>query len=325
MGTKSNGMSRREFVKSAGLKATSPPLGTGSLAAFLALVAMVVAGCVSPEEREGFRADAPTLLRPAARKLSGGRADDVVVEADETVADMSLTTGLVRQVAEKSRDAVVSIFVKTKTPYRLRLLPFSPFKGIRMTVPGIGLGSGFFIHPSGYIMTNNHVIEDAEEIRILTSAGTDYGVTVVARDPAYDLALLKAEAPRGYEFRVLPMGDSDAVDAGDMVIAVGNPLGLGHTVTAGIISQTYRNLAGARTTENERHIDFIQTDTAINPGSSGGPLITLTGAWVGVNTAGITQAQGIGFAVSSSQVKEFLDNVRAGKGHRETEDKPAPY
>jgi S1-C subfamily serine protease len=289
---------------------------TGPLAAFLALVAMVVTGCVSPEEREGFRADAPTLLRPAARALRGAQPQEVLLEAEETVADVPVTTGLIKEVAEKSAEPVVSIYVKTRTPYRLRLLPFSPFKGIRMTVPGIGLGSGFFIHPSGYIMTNNHVIEDAEQIRILTSDGVDYGVTVIARDPAYDLALLKAEAPRGYRFRALAMGDSEAIGAGDMVIAVGNPLGLGHTVTAGIISQTYRNITGTQM-QDERHIDFIQTDTAINPGSSGGPLITLAGAWVGVNTAGIVQAQGIGFAVPSGQVREFLDEIRAGKGELE--------
>ena len=286
------------------------------LAALLFLASMAVSGCVSPEEREGFLADAPTMLRPAARTLRGVRFEDLVVESKQTVADVPVTTGLVRQVAEDSRNAVVSIFVKTQTPYRLKLLPFGPFGGIRMQVPGIGLGSGFFIHPSGYILTNNHVIENAEEIRILTSAGTEYGVTVVARDPAYDLALLKAEGPRGYQFGVLAIGDSEAIGAGDMVIAVGNPLGLGHTVTAGIISQTYRSLGGDQA-ENERHIDFIQTDTAINPGSSGGPLITLTGAWVGVNTAGITEAQGIGFAVPSGQARKFLDEIRAGKGEFE--------
>ena len=115
------------------------------------------------------------------------------------------------------------------------------------------------------------------------------------------------------DFKVLPLGDSDTIDAGDMVIAVGNPLGLGHTVTSGIISQTYRNISGDPG-ENSRHVDFIQTDTAINPGSSGGPLITLNGACVGVNTAMIAVAQGIGFAVPSNHVVEFIDNVRAGRG-----------
>lgn len=284
-------------------------------AIFLVLIVVMCTGCISEEARD-FRPDAPMLLRPAAQKLLGTQPQDLVIESKKTVADTPLTTQLVRRVAQKSGDAVVSIYVKTKTPYRLKVLPFSPFRGIRINVPGIGLGSGFFIHPSGYILTNNHVIRHAEKIRILMNDGMDYGVTVLARDPAYDLALLKVEAAVGQRFRVLPMGDSDAVEAGDMVIAVGNPLGLGHTVTAGIISQTFRNLTGAEN-EEARHTEFIQTDTAINPGSSGGPLITLTGAWVGVNTAGIMEAQGIGFAVPSRQVREFLDEIRAGKGELE--------
>jgi serine protease Do len=144
----------------------------------------------------------------------------------------------------------------------------------------------------------------------------DFRATVLARDPAYDLALLKAEAPPRLRFAALPMGDSDAVSTGDMVIAVGNPLGLGHTVTAGIISQMYRNLGG-ESDDEARHADLIQTDTAINPGSSGGPLITLTGAWIGINTAGATRAQGIGFAVPSNQAFEFLSAIRAGQGEPE--------
>jgi len=101
-----------------------------------------------------------------------------------------------------------------------------------------------------------------------------------------------------------------------MVIAIGNPMGLGHTVTQGIVSQTGRNLTG--TPEDPgRHIDFLQTDTAINPGSSGGPLITMTGACIGVNTAGVTQAQGIGFAVPTTLVEEFLEEVCSGKGKLE--------
>ncbi|MHC4558469.1 MAG: S1C family serine protease [Planctomycetota bacterium] len=285
------------------------------LAIFLITGGLVCTGCISEEARE-FRPDAPILLRPAAKKLLRIQSRDLIIETKKTVDNTPLTTQRVRQVAENSRDAVVSIYVKTKTRYRLKILPFSPFGGIPIDVPGIGLGSGFFIHPSGYILTNNHVIEQAKAIRILTSNNKDYDVTIVARDPAYDLALLKIEAPLGETFRVLPMGDSDAVEAGDMVIAVGNPLGLGHTVTAGIISQTFRNLTGVQA-EDAREVEFIQTDTAINPGSSGGPLITLTGAWVGVNTAGITQAQSIGFAVPSSQVREFLDKIRAGEGEFE--------
>ncbi|MHC4206611.1 MAG: S1C family serine protease [Planctomycetota bacterium] len=286
----------------------------------LILIVVMCNGCMSEEER-GFRPDAPILLRPAAKRVVGIQPQDLIVESKSTVTDKPLTTQFIRQVAQESGNAVVSIYVKTQTPYRLRILPFSPFRGIRINVPGIGLGSGFFIHPSGYILTNNHVIENAEKIRILTNDGMDYGVIVLARDPAYDLALLKARAPVDQKFSTLPMGDSDAVEAGDMVIAVGNPLGLGHTVTSGIISQTLRNLTkliGDETeTEDTRHTEFIQTDTAINPGSSGGPLITMTGAWIGVNTAGIMEAQSIGFAVPSRQVQEFLDEVREGKGQLE--------
>jgi serine protease Do len=274
-----------------------------------------VAGCFSPEE-PGFVADSPTLFRPGARLLFGSQQEDVLVVSKTTLVDRPMGTQLVRQVSKKSQPAVVSIFVKSRTPYRFKLIPFSPFKGFRIRVPGIGLGSGFFIHQSGYILTNNHVIENAEQIRVLTSEGKDYGVAVLARDPAYDLALLKVQSSEKVQFPVLGMGNSDEVGAGDMVIAIGNPLGLGLTVTAGIISQTDRNLVG-EPAEGERHVSFIQTDTAINPGSSGGPLVTMAGSWVGVNTAGVVQAQNIGFAVPSKHVLEFLDEVRAGQGEME--------
>jgi serine protease Do len=275
---------------------------------------VVVTGCVSPE-REGSQADAQIILHPAASDLRGVAQRDVVVVTGGVIEDRPLTTNLVRKTADDAKDAVVSIYVKSNTPYRLHILPFNPLGGIPVTLPGYGLGSGFFIHPSGYIITNNHVIKDADQIKILTSSGQDYDVVVVARDPAYDLALLKMSGSRRQDFNVLPLGDSDAIDAGDMAIAVGNPLGLGHTVTSGIISQTYRSIRG-EPDENGRHVDFIQTDTAINPGSSGGPLITLNGSCVGVNTAIIAVAQGIGFAVPSNQVLEFIDNVRAGRGLR---------
>jgi S1-C subfamily serine protease len=109
------------------------------------------------------------------------------------------------------------------------------------------------------------------------------------------------------------MGDSDPLDVGDMVVAVGNPLGLGHTVTFGIISQTGRNLTGLAE-RKIRSVSYLQTDCAINPGSSGGPLIDLEGQWIGVNTAGITEAQNIGFTVPSRYVLDFLQEVLAGEG-----------
>jgi len=109
------------------------------------------------------------------------------------------------------------------------------------------------------------------------------------------------------------MGDSTALCGGDLVIAVGNPLGFGHTVTSGIISHTGRSLFEEQDSDG-RYVRYIQTDAAINPGSSGGPLITLGGAWIGLNTAQIADTQGIGFTVPSSQVHEFLTNVLEGNG-----------
>ncbi len=235
------------------------------------------------------------------------------MQATVTTEDKPVTTRLIRNVVEESQAAVVSIYVKTRTPYRLRVLPLSPFRGLRVRVPGIGLGSGFFVHPSGYMLTNNHVIEDADRIRVQTSDGSDYPAEVLARDPAYDLALLKVRNSSGRRFAVLPMGDSGEVGAGELVIALGNPLGLGHTATAGIISQTDRTLTGEAEPGN-RLIRFIQTDAAINSGSSGGPLITMAGAWVGVNTATLSGSQGLSFAVPSLQASEFLSAVREAKG-----------
>jgi serine protease Do len=109
------------------------------------------------------------------------------------------------------------------------------------------------------------------------------------------------------------MGASDEIGVGDHVVAIGNPLGLGHSVTKGVVSQTGRNLFG-KFDHEDRPTDFIQMDVAINPGSSGGPLLTLAGAWVGVNTATISQAEGISFAVPSRQVEDFLRSVLAGDG-----------
>ncbi len=268
------------------------------------------AGCLRLEIQTMSDVDEAGGWYPAAEELRGAASEKLVVEAAETVKDMEMRTQLIRQVAEKSRRAVVSVYAQTRGPLRIQLLPIPlPGTGLPVRVPGVGLGSGFFIHPSGYLLTNNHVIQRAEKIKVQTQEGQDFDVQIVARDPIYDLALLKIIAP-DREFPALPMGDSKAVDSGEIVIAVGNPIGLGHTVTAGIISHTGRHLTGVPE-EQGRQINFIQTDAAINPGSSGGPLITLTGAWIGVNTAGAQAGQGIGFAVPSNQVREFLDGIRS--------------
>lgn len=282
--------------------------------ATLTLFAHILSACLFAEpERPAAGPLSPVYIRPDGVGLKGAAVDSLRQPALHTVDNAPMTAATLRNVAQTAKPAVLSLYVRTSTPYRVRLLPFSlPFGGLSVTLRGQGLGSGFIVHPAGYVLTNNHVIADADSVRGLTSDGTDIELAILARDPALDLALLKVVGEHP-DFPFLPMGESAEVQIGDVVLAVGNPMGLGHTVTSGIVSQTARNLTGVVDTSG-RTIDFLQTDAAINEGSSGGPLITLTGAWIGVNTAIVAGAQGLGFAVPSSQVDEFLKAVTDGRG-----------
>lgn len=168
------------------------------------------------------------------------------------------------------------------------------------------LGSGFIISPDGYIVTNNHVVAEADEIKVkLLSREKPYDAKIIGRDPETDLALLKIEAGGGLP--VLEFANSDASRVGEWVLAIGNPFGLGHTVTAGIISAKGRHI-GAGPFDS-----FIQTDASINPGNSGGPLIDMEGKVVGINTAIVPNGQGIGFATPSTQADRIISQLKSGK------------
>jgi serine protease Do len=170
------------------------------------------------------------------------------------------------------------------------------------------LGSGFIIDKDGYILTNNHVVEKSDEIKVKLSDGKEFVAKIVGRDPKTDLALIKIDAER--PLTPLPMGDSEKLEVGDWVVAIGNPFGLGHTVTAGIVSAKYRNI-GAGAYDN-----FIQTDASINPGNSGGPLLNTAGEAVGVNSAIYSQSGGsigIGFAIPINMAKDLLPQLKQGK------------
>ena len=164
------------------------------------------------------------------------------------------------------------------------------------------LGSGVIVDASGYVITNNHVVAEADEILVRLKGGEEWPAKIIGRDPKTDLALIKIDAK--HELPFLPLGDSDKLRVGDWVLAVGNPFGLEHTVTAGIISAKGR-IIGAGPYDN-----FLQTDASINPGNSGGPLINLAGQVVGINTAIAPQGQGIGFAIPVNTTKKIMAQLR---------------
>jgi serine protease Do len=166
-----------------------------------------------------------------------------------------------------------------------------------------GQGSGFIIEKSGYIVTNNHVVEGADTIKVVLKDETEHDAEIVGRDPVTDIALIKVEAEGNLPTVVL--GSSDNLKVGEWVAAIGSPFGLEHTVTAGIVS------AKGRVIGSGPYDDFIQTDASINPGNSGGPLINMQGEVVGINTMIIAGGQGIGFAIPVDQAKGIIAQLKS--------------
>ena len=171
--------------------------------------------------------------------------------------------------------------------------------------PRRSVGSGFIVDPSGYILTNDHVVEDEDELTVKLSDGSEHRARVAGRDPKTDIALIKIDVDR--KLPVVRLGDSAALEVGEWVLAIGNPFGLEHTVTSGIVSAKGRRIGAGP------YDDFIQTDASINPGNSGGPLINLRGEVVGVNTAIFSRGGGnigIGFAIPINLVKGLLPQLK---------------
>src|SRR5574341_2134266 len=166
------------------------------------------------------------------------------------------------------------------------------------------LGSGVIVDKRGYILTNNHVVEQADQIEIRLADKRKFQATIVGRDPKTDLAVVKIDA--GSDLPVASLGDSNTIRIGEWAIAIGNPFGLDQTVTVGVISAVGRSDVGITTYE-----DFIQTDASINPGNSGGPLVNIQGEVIGINTAIVATGQGIGFAIPISMAREIKDRLIA--------------
>ena len=218
-------------------------------------------------------------------------------------------------LAEKLMPSVVNIsttqtVTTNKNPFPFQFPPGSPFEdmfkefGIPETRKAFALGSGFIIDLKGIVVTNNHVIKGAEDILVRVNGDQEYKATIIGADPLSDIAVLQIETKD--KFIPVKFGDSDKARIGDWVIAIGNPFGLGGTVTSGIIS------ARNRTLNLSRYEDFIQTDASINQGNSGGPLFNMDGDVIGINTAILSPtgaSSGIGFAIPSNSAKRVINQL----------------
>jgi Do/DeqQ family serine protease len=229
-----------------------------------------------------------------------------VIEAPAT-APNTIAAGSLSAAAKKAAPAVVSINTSKAAQRQSRSNDpwFRFFFGDQGNdQPQVGLGSGVIVSADGYILTNNHVVDGADEIDVTLNDSRHARGKVIGTDPDTDLAVLKIELDK---LPVIVLGNSDALQVGDQVLAIGNPFGVGQTVTSGIVSALGRNQLGINMFEN-----FIQTDAAINPGNSGGALVDVNGNLEGINTAIYSRSggsMGIGFAIPVSMAKQVLSDI----------------
>ncbi|HVH17255.1 MAG TPA: Do family serine endopeptidase [Myxococcota bacterium] len=287
-----------------------------------ALIALVITGAVDIDVkwRDGvaraidlFGSDEPPKNVAAGDATAGAGSFWTDGATAQPIAPVGVPTTFA-DLAERVSPGVVNISTKkTVVAHSLEdFFPFpfqDPFGGQGGMPPGErkqqvpSLGTGFVISQDGYIVTNNHVIEDVDSITVRFADGKELPAEIVGRDPKTDIALIRVTTDQ--PVFALPLGDSESVRPGEWVVAIGNPFGLEHTVTAGIVSAKHRNI------EQGMYDDYIQTDAAINPGNSGGPLLNLAGAVIGINTAINPRANTIGFAVPINMAKDILPQLRA--------------
>ena len=230
-------------------------------------------------------------------------------------------TNLIVEIAKKQNPAVVFVTSKTKFQPALGNLPQkrSPFRqpgpfgapnsSPQQPRPGNGSGTGFIIDKEGYILTNNHVVDNADVIKITLQNEKEYEAELIGSDSKTDIALLKIirQSDDNTSFPYLILGDSEKVEVGEWVVAIGNPFGLSHTVTTGVVSAKARNIGAGP------YDEFIQTDASINPGNSGGPLLDMEGKVIGINTAIYSRTGGnvgIGFTIPINMASDILDELK---------------
>ncbi|MBU1290914.1 DegQ family serine endoprotease [bacterium] len=262
------------------------------------------------------------LATALALFLSLSWVGTVSAETEQTNSYLALEafSNSIADIAETVGPAVVNIdtvrMVKTQFPSFedpiFKRFFGREFEEFRRTIPQKGTGSGFIINQEGYVLTNEHVVRKADKIKVTLSDGREFDGEVIGSDLTSDMAIVKIKADH---LPTVTLGNSDELRVGEIVIAIGNPYGLQQTVTMGVVSAKGRSIP----TGIEGHIyrNFIQTDTAINPGNSGGPLLNTKGEVVGINTAIIPYAQGIGFAIPINAAKKNIDDlITLGKVRR---------
>ena len=237
------------------------------------------------------------------RAVPGSTGTISILEAPAAPTGASPTPGSFNAAVRQAAPAVVSINTSARHPASNDPW-FRFFFGDRGEQQQTGLGSGVIMSPEGYVLTNNHVVEGADEIEVVLADARRTSAKVIGTDPESDLAVLKISLDK---LPVMTLGNSDQLQVGDQVLAIGNPFGVGQTVTSGIVSALGRNQLGINTFEN-----FIQTDAAINPGNSGGALTDINGNLMGINTAIYSRSggsMGIGFAIPVSTAKHVMESI----------------
>ncbi|MGI5853458.1 MAG: S1C family serine protease [Bacillota bacterium] len=271
---------------------------------FTCVITLAVAGII-PSNKTSISENAPSGSVLNSPETTSNQNETVSPSESSTLVSLpqNWIDEPIVQARKKVTAAVVNIDTVTRNSGRNSYSNF--FFGFLPQIPQetTGKGSGFIISKDGYVLTNEHVISGTDEVTVSLPDGRKYTATVVGTDKVNDLAVLKIP---GEDLPTVELGDSSTLEPGQWVLAIGNPYGLKDTVTAGIISGLGRSLDGEG--------GFIQTDAAINPGNSGGPLVDMNGKVIGINTAIIQSAQGIGFAVPINTAKEVLD-ILITKGH----------
>ncbi|NEQ30513.1 MAG: trypsin-like serine protease, partial [Leptolyngbya sp. SIO4C5] len=231
---------------------------------------------------------------PGVSSSGGNFVSQVVDAAGPAVVRINASRTVRQEVPEAFNDPFLRRFFGDQ-------IPMQPSERIQR-----GVGSGFILDNQGHVLTNAHVVDGADKVQVTLKDGRSLAGEVLGSDPVTDIAVIRVE---GADLPTVQLADSDQIRPGQWAIAIGNPLGLDNTVTAGIISATGRSSGDVGI--SDKRVDFIQTDTAINPGNSGGPLLDEQGQVIGVNTAIIQGAQGIGFAVPINTAKEIADQLIA--------------